>query len=98
MSAARLICTVCGAPPERLAIERHPPSGGWRLTADCHGERAELLLSAREGEALSRPAAEPAAPPASTSGGQPCGFCGGATARAGTCFTCQSCGETTGCG
>jgi len=30
--------------------------------------------------------------------GPPCGKCGNLTVRAGTCFTCTSCGATTGCG
>lgn len=42
------------------------------------------------------PAAVVAAAPADS--GPACAFCGNATARKGTCFTCQSCGETTGCG
>jgi len=29
---------------------------------------------------------------------QPCHNCGGIAIRAGSCYTCQSCGETTGCG
>lgn len=31
-------------------------------------------------------------------GGPACGLCGVPTQQTGSCFTCRSCGETTGCG
>ena len=64
--------------------------GGVRIVMTPH--QALLLMRDLERLALLAMTAPPVA------AGLPCAFCGGATQRAGTCFTCQSCGETTGCG
>jgi hypothetical protein len=55
-----------------------------------------INASVTEREAYASPVKPP--PPHGMSVGPDCGFCGDTTQRTGSCFTCVSCGQTTGCG
>jgi ribonucleoside-diphosphate reductase alpha chain len=70
------------------------------------GEKAEPENGANGGNGAAKPAAaaltdEPPAIPAKLHGlelGPACAQCGGMMQRTGSCYTCSSCGNNTGCG
>ena len=75
----------------------------WTMSADTAGPPAPAAPSAG---AESQPASTaftdtPPVVPAKLSGldlGPACGQCGGMMQRTGSCYTCSSCGNNTGCG
>ena len=85
---------------------------GTVATATANGEAAKPQASVTKPEATDiKPATtkaaaeaftdEPPAMPAQLQGldlGPACGQCGGMMQRTGSCYTCSSCGNNTGCG
>jgi ribonucleoside-diphosphate reductase alpha chain len=79
-------------------------NGGGNGVANGGGGNGATV--ARGGSAKARPAAsaltdDPPVIPAKLQGmdlGPACGQCGGMMQRTGSCYTCSSCGNNTGCG
>ncbi|MGH2801038.1 MAG: vitamin B12-dependent ribonucleotide reductase, partial [Thermoleophilaceae bacterium] len=86
------------SPPEPTAAEETPGNGG--------GNGAPKAGKPNAGAGEPRPATaaltdEPPAIPAKLQGldlGPACAQCGGMMQRTGSCYTCSSCGNNTGCG
>ncbi|MGH2823743.1 MAG: LAGLIDADG family homing endonuclease [Thermoleophilaceae bacterium] len=86
------------SPPEPTAAEETPGNGG--------GNGAPKAGKPQAGAGEPRPATaaltdEPPAIPAKLQGldlGPACAQCGGMMQRTGSCYTCSSCGNNTGCG
>jgi len=82
------------------------PSGESRSTEGLGGEGPAPLAAQPRAEALGTPAASaltdsPPVVPARLQGldlGPACSQCGGMMQRTGSCYTCSSCGNNTGCG
>lgn len=103
MSTVTILCSQCQRPAERVTAWLNPESRAQHLLVECHGDFESLhLVPSALGQgmvasAFHVPPAELASP-AEPATGHACNFCGGVTRRTGTCWTCQECFETTGCG
>jgi ribonucleoside-diphosphate reductase alpha chain len=99
------------APASEPAEGEEPPANGHSNGGNGHsktngGNGGATDPSAGSGESAPKPAAaaftdEPPAIPAKLKGldlGPACNQCGGMMQRTGSCYTCSSCGNNTGCG
>jgi hypothetical protein len=97
MSAVTILCSKCQRPVQRVTAYVNAESRGQHLKVECHGA-VEMMCLVPSALGHGMVASVFHTPPAELASGHACNFCGGVTRRTGTCWTCQECFETTGCG